>query len=242
MSTFKIQKSQKQKSSSLKKYQELVIGNPSLWFLIKFELIVLFFGSIPGALGIFLRKWTYPFILGKVGKGVIFGHHITFRHPQKIKIGDDTLIDDFCLLDAKGSDNIGIEMGKGVYIGRNSLVYCKGGNLFLEDRVNVGHRTLIFSSNELRIGAGTMLAADCCLMSGGNYDYRSEIKFADQTGATSKGPLLIGSNCWLGAKVVVMDGASIGEGSVIGAGAIVTEPIAAKSIAVGVPARVIKQI
>ncbi len=238
----KIQKALGKEGSGFSKYKELVIGSTSLWFLIKFELIILFFGSIPGALGILLRKWTYPLILGKVGKGVIFGHHITFRHPQKIKIGDGTLIDDFCLLDAKGSHNRGVEIGQGVYVGRHSLIYCKGGDLFLEDRVNVGHRSLIFSSNELRIGSGTMLAADCYLMSGGNYDYGSDVKFADQSGTISKGPLLIGRNCWLGAKVVVLDGASIGEGTVVGAGAVVTEPLPLKVVAVGVPAKILKKI
>ncbi len=58
----------------------------------------------------------------------------------------------------------------------------------------------------------------------------------------TKGPLVIGPNCWLGARVTVLDGANIGEHCVIGAGAVVTKPIPRDSLALGVPARAIKRI
>lgn len=242
MDTFKIQKSQKQKVSSLRQYQDLVLGTRSLWFLIKYELIVLLCGSLPGALGLVLRKLTYPLIIGEVGKGVVFGRDISLRHPQKIRIGDGTIIDDYCMLDAKGNDNQGIVIGSGVFIGRHTVLYCKNGNIFLEDKVNLGYRCTVFSSNEVKIGEGTLFAADCYVMSGGSYDYTDEKPFIEQDGTVSKGPLHIGKDCWLGAKVVVLDGASIGDHSVIGAGAVVTVPIPKGVVAVGIPAKVVKKI
>ncbi len=63
-------------------------------------------------------------------------------------------------------------------------------------------------------------------------------KIIDQ-GVTCKG-IVIEDDCWLGFGVKVLDGVTIGKGSVIGAGAIVTKDIPPFSIAVGVPARVIK--
>ena len=51
----------------------------------------------------------------------------------------------------------------------------------------------------------------------------------------------IGPNCWVGAKVTVLDGVTIGEGSVVAAGAVVTKDIPPYSIAAGVPAKVIKR-
>lgn len=57
----------------------------------------------------------------------------------------------------------------------------------------------------------------------------------------SKGPVRIGNNVWLGNNVCVMPGVTIGDGVVIGANSIVTHDIPAYSMAVGVPARVIKQ-
>jgi maltose O-acetyltransferase len=49
-------------------------------------------------------------------------------------------------------------------------------------------------------------------------------------------------NVWLGARVVVMSGVTIGEGSVIGAGSVVTRDIPARTIAAGVPAKVIREL
>lgn len=58
----------------------------------------------------------------------------------------------------------------------------------------------------------------------------------------SKGPVHIGKNVWLGRNVCVMPGVKIGEGAVIGANAVVTKDIPAYSVAVGVPAVVVKSL
>ena len=55
-------------------------------------------------------------------------------------------------------------------------------------------------------------------------------------------PVHIGSDCWFGASVTVCPGVTIGEGCVIGAGAVVTKDIPPYSFAVGVPANVIRRL
>ena len=81
------------------------------------------------------------------------------------------------------------------------------------------------------------------MLSGGEYDYTdTETKFVYQTGMETKGELVIGTNCWIGARVTILDAACVGKHCVIGAGAVVTAPISQDSLAVGVPARVIKSI
>ena len=57
---------------------------------------------VPGALGLALRKTLYPLLLGACGRNVVFGQNVVLRHPHKIRIGDNVVIDDNCLLDAKG--------------------------------------------------------------------------------------------------------------------------------------------
>ena len=57
----------------------------------------------------------------------------------------------------------------------------------------------------------------------------------------AKGTVIIKKNAWLGEGVAVMPGVTIGENSVIGANAVVTKDIPDNSIAVGIPAKVIKQ-
>mgnify|MGYP003345031875 CR=1 FL=1 len=100
--------------SKADKYRELFIGRPGLGPLLAYELAMMVASHVPGALGLFLRSKIYPLILGSVGRNVVFGVHVTLRHPHKIHIGDNVVIDDLCCLDAKGADNAGIMIGNGV--------------------------------------------------------------------------------------------------------------------------------
>lgn len=228
--------------SGFRKYRSMVYGDASLWAVFKCELITTLFGWIPGALGLVLRQLTYRCIFPNLGKKVVFGKDITIRHPHKIRIGDRVIIDDNAVLDAKGEGNRGLVIGDGVYIGRNTIVYCKNGEITLEDRVNLSSNCQVFSSNDLTIGAGTVVGAFSYFLSGGEYDYADPTPFCEQNGTRTRGALRIGPDCWLAARVTVLDGASIGERCVVGAGAVVTQPLPPRSVAVGVPARVVKTV
>ena len=226
--------------SKHRQYADLIIGREGFWPLIKYEAIVTTVSNLGGALGIFLRSRLYPRLLGGVGKNVFFGRNIALRHPHKIFIGDGVIIDDNCLLDAKGYENRGITLGSGCFVGRNSIIYCKNGDIELGDKVNIGVNCTLFSANQLILEANTLVAGYTYLLSGGEYDYRDlETKIIDQEGSLTRGPLRIGRDCWIGAGVTVLDGASIGKESVIGAGSVVRSPIPERSIAVGSPAKVI---
>lgn len=228
-------------SSKSDKYKALIIGQPGWGALIKYELIILLCSWVPGVLGLFLRSKLYPLLLGGVGRGVVFGNNVVLRHPHKIFIGDDVVIDDNCMLDAKGAANDGIFIGNKVFVGRNSILSCKDGDIHLEDGVNVGFNCEIFSSNSVRIGANTLIAAYCYIVGGGNYDLASaDQTFAEQDGLDSMGGIDVEPNCWIAADVKVLDGVTIGTGSVIGAGAVVRDVIPANSLAAGIPARVLR--
>ncbi len=228
--------------SPLRKYRDLNYGPLSAGKALYAELVFFLFGDTPGALGLFCRKLAYRPLFGNLGRNVIFGRNVTIRHPSKIRIGAGTVIDDGAVLDAKGERNGGIAIGAGVYIGRNTIVYCKGGAITLGDRVNLAANCQVFSSHALTIGDGTVVGAFSYFLSGGEYDLHSATPFADQSGMKTQGPLAIGANCWLGARVTVLDAANVGEHCVIGAGAVVTKPIPSDSLAVGVPARVIRSL
>ena len=58
----------------------------------------------------------------------------------------------------------------------------------------------------------------------------------------SKGPVIIEDNVWIGEHACIMPGVTIGEGSIIGANAVVTHDVPPFSVAVGVPARVVKSL
>lgn len=224
--------------SAFRKYRDLFYGDRSLRFVLWAELVFFMFSGTPGATGLFLRRLFYPGLFRACEKKTVFGQFITFRHPHKISLGSGVILDDNCMLDAKGESNNGIVLEDGVFIGRNSIVYCKNGNIHLKRGVNISSNCTLFSSNSLTMDEDTLVGAYSYLLSGGEYETNSSTRFVDQSGAKSAGPLVIGPNTWIGSNVTILDGASIGEHCVIGAGAVVTKPIPANSLAVGVPARV----
>jgi acetyltransferase-like isoleucine patch superfamily enzyme len=230
------------KRTKLQRYQDLVIGSSKIIDLIKYELIVLFFSWIPGALGIFIRAKFYPMLLGKMGGGVIFGSNIVLRHPRKIFLGDNVIVDDNVLLDAKGIDNKGISIMDEVFIGRNSIISCKDGNIELAARVNIGFNCEVFSSNNVKIGEDTLIAAYSYIIGGGNYKLENKnIPINQQPDFDGKGGVELEKNTWIGAHCMILDGVKIGEGSVIAAGAVVNKSIPPYSIGAGIPAKVIKE-
>lgn len=226
--------------SSIQKYKGIFLGKKSLWSFLKYEAIVTLFSWIPGALGLFLRKIFYPLILGQVGKGVVFGHHITLRHPHKIRVGTRTFIDDYAVLDAKGTQNRGITIGENAMVGRNTILSCKEGDIELEDYVNVSSHCSLLSETSIKVGKYSFLAGHCYLVAGGNHSFeKTDVPIMFQP-PLKKGGIQVGKDCWLGASVTVLDGVNIGEGCVVGAGAVVKDSLSEFSIAVGVPARAIK--
>lgn len=228
--------------SAARKYFALAYGPMPLWKAVLMELVVLCFSGIPGALGYALRGLFYPPFLGACGRKVLFGRHLTLRHPSKIFLGDRVVLDDRATLDAKGSTNAGIRLGDGVFVGRNTTIYCKNGNVAIAADASLSANVIVFSSNDLSIGTGTMVGSFSYLLSGGEYDYASPVPYCRQSGMETKGPLHVGADCWLGAHVTVLDAASIGDRSAVAAGAVVVAPIPPHSLAMGVPARVRKTL
>ena len=224
-----------ERKSAAGKYRDLVIGRPGLWSLIVYELVMLVSSWVPGALGLLLRSKLYPLILGSVGRNVVFGVNVTVRHPHKITLGDNVVIDDGCCLDAKGSDNMGITLGNEVFIGRNTILSCKNGDIVVDDKANIGFNCEIFSASRVRIGKRVLMAAYTYLVGGDHLYDRVDIPVLEQ-GRTARG-VEVGDNVWLGAHVVVTDGSTIGRDAIVGAGAVVVGEIPEFAIAIGIPAK-----
>jgi len=237
--TVEIQKELFQEGGKLGKYQELILGEKSLIKLFKFEMIIGLTSWVPGALGLLLRSRLYPKLIGRVGRNVTFGAGVVLRHPKKIFIGDNVVIDDHCVLDAKGADNRGIFIGDGVFLGRNTILNCKNGDIILEDNVNIGFNCMIFSASHVRVGADQLMAAYCYLV-GGTHAFNNPAVPVLHQPRSSQG-ITIGPGGWLGAHVSVFDGVTIGKHAVIGAGSTVNKDVPDYAIAAGVPVRLIKE-
>lgn len=225
--------------SALRKYQDLILGTRSWWALVRYELLTLLIGSLPGALGLVLRQKLLPGLFGSVGRNVVFGRSITIRHGHKIRIGDGVVIDDFAVLDAKGSDNRGIEIGDHVILGRGTVLSCKNGDIRIGDNANIAMGCFIQSARAVEIGANVLFAAFCYVVGGGDHRTdRTDVPIIAQ-GQIARG-IAIEDNCWIGAGVKVLDGTTTGRDSIVGSNAVVSRSLPPFSIAVGVPARVVR--
>jgi virginiamycin A acetyltransferase len=117
------------------------------------------------------------------------------------------------------------------------------GTFFAHPEASVGSKTYIGAYCVLgrtRIGAHTQIASHVQILSGRRQHARDEAGDILSADWDSFVEVTIGENCWIGAGAIVM--ADVGEGTTIGAGSIVVDPVPAKVIAVGNPARVVRQV
>ena len=229
-----------QRKSPLAKYADIAVGRKGLGALLSYDLACWLASPMPGALGYFVRGKVYPRLLGQAGKGLVIGRNVCIRHPGRIRIGKEVVIDDNCVLDAKGDSDDGITIGDGVILGRNTIVSCKGGSIEIGDNTNISANCMLISETRLSIGSNVLIAGMSYMIAGGNHSIeRTDIPIIAQP-MVQKGGVRIGDNCWLGANVTILDGVTIGRDSVIGAGSVVTGDIPDLAIAVGAPARVVR--
>lgn len=228
--------------STIQRYQDLALGTSSIWYLIKFELIMLATSWVPGALGLLLRKIFYPRVLGAVGRNVVFGQGVAIRHGLKIVIGDNVVIDDSVLLDAKGDSNKGISIGADTIVSRSVVISCKNGDITVGDKCSLGIGTIIHSTEGCNVVLGNevLTGAYCYFVGGGAYQTGDLEKSFKSQGPDPKGGIVIDDNVWFGANIQILDGVTVGGSSIIGASSVLNKDVAAFDIVAGVPAKVIR--
>lgn len=109
--------------------------------------------------------------------------------------------------------------------------------LIIGDNVGIGNRCQIVSHNHIEIGEGTVLAPNVMV-----YDHNHQFDFDNGVSQRkfNDGKVFIGKHCWIGAGCIILKDVTIGDNCVIGAGSVVTKDIPDCSVAVGIPAKVIK--
>lgn len=228
--------------SAFARYQDLALGSNSVWYLIKYELIMLIASWVPGALGLVLRKFLYPFVLGDVGSNVVFGQGVAIRHGLKITIGSGVIIDDGAVLDAKGGANSGIVIGDNTIISRNVVLSCKNGDITIGSNCTVGISTLVHAmeGSDVVIGDEVLIGAFCYFIGSGPYGTENlELPFKKQ-GMLPQGGITIANNVWFGSHVQVLDGVNIEHSSIVGASTVVNKAIKEFDIVAGVPMKVLR--
>jgi len=129
-------------------------------------------------------------------------------------------------------------LGRWVHLGDGTSLRCHEGTLRIGDKTVFGRDIVVNAYLDVEFGAACIVA-DMVYVT--DFDHVTDdvtVPIKDQ--GIVKAPVRVGSDVWLGTKATVTRGTAIGAGSVIGAHAVVTRDVPACSVAVGVPARVIR--
>lgn len=229
-----------EKAGPLAAYRRVCVGEQGFAFFLRYEFSQLFLRNFQGGLGIFLRGLLFRGLFRRAGRNVFIAAGVTLRHPRSIELGDEVILDEGCVLDAKGDQGVGIRLGNRVFVSRQAHISSRDGNITVGDNVSFGPFTIVHSVDEstVRIGGNVIIAANCYLVGSPNYRHeRTDIPMLEQGFEAGRG-IEIEDDVWIGASTVVLDGARIGRGSIIGAMSLVRGEIPPYSIAFGVPATV----
>jgi acetyltransferase-like isoleucine patch superfamily enzyme/acyl carrier protein len=222
---------------AMKRYAALVLANPSLPRLLRYELLTTLFGPIPGALGIALRKTFYPLLFPSIGRGVIFGCGVVLRHPERILLGDGVMIDDYAVVDGRGAGDEGVVLGDRVIVNRGAAIQAKVGGITIGEETSVGSGVRIISQGPIRIAEHVSIAGGCCI-AGGRYVVDRTGDEADDKRRFTGGTISIGRKARLGINALIQDGVTIGEGAIVAPASVVMTDVAAHTVVSGFPARV----
>ncbi|WP_207841086.1 acyltransferase [Williamsia soli] len=131
-----------------------------------------------------------------------------------------------------------MEIGRWVHIGDGNSIRCHEGSLKIGDKVVFGENNVVNTYLDIEIGASTLVADWCYIC---DFDHKmDDITVAIKDQGIVKGPVRIGPDTWIAAKVSVLRNTVVGRGCVLGSHAVVKGVIPDFSIAVGAPARVVK--
>ena len=186
-----------------------------------------------------VRKEYYRSKLKHMGENVSIGVGVKIVNPQYISLGDNVIINDHATLIARGEG--GITLADNVRI--NDRVYLDterdSGYINVGLNVYIGTGTTLFGHCGLEIGDHSLLAQNITLTPYSHIFEDPDRVIKAQGGHTRK--VTIGRDCYIGMRVTILYSADIGDGSVIGSGAVVVKPIPPYSVAVGNPAKVIRK-
>jgi acetyltransferase-like isoleucine patch superfamily enzyme len=123
-------------------------------------------------------------------------------------------------------------------IARLEMAVESGGRLRIGARSLVNFGTSIVALESVDIGERCLIGTHCMIMDTPFHDVDPERRLEPPVAR----PIKIGDNVWLGARVVVMPGVTIGDDSVVGVGSIVTHDVPARTLVAGVPAAFIRTL
>jgi acetyltransferase-like isoleucine patch superfamily enzyme len=190
-----------------------------------------------------IRGWLHAPRLGACGGRLLIGARVRLMFPRHIHAGRNVLIGDDSYLN--GFSTAGVRLGdhvhirEGAWIQATSVLDQPGVGLSIGAGTYVAPRVVFGAGGGITIGRDVLIGSSVHLLAENHGIRDPHLPIQDQ-GVTRAG-ITIGDGAWVGDSVIVLDGVTIGRGAVIGAGSVVTRDVADGAVAVGNPAREIRQ-
>ena len=177
------------------------------------ELWIALWAWIPTPLGLLVRLIAYKALFAHLGR-VRFAPHVTIQGARNISLADN------------------VRVGQGVILTANN------GKIFLDHNVAISPLTHISADDgTIEIGAYTAIGPGCVLRAANHSFTRTDLPIMLQ--GHTHGHIIIEGDVWIGANAVITADVHIGQGAIIGAGAVVTHDVPPYTIVGGVPAHII---
>lgn len=198
------------------------------------------FGMFKGIVrGIFARLFF------GASKGlVLIGKGASIRNSRHLYAGSDLIIEDFAEINCLSKQKI--VLGNRVSIGKFAIIRPSnayggpvGEGLKMGDNSNIGAYNYIGCSGYIEIGNDVMLGPRVGLFAE-NHNFEDPERTIKEQGVTKKF-IKIEDDCWIGTSSVIVAGVTVGKGSVVAAGSVVTKDVPPYSVVAGAPARIIKK-
>lgn len=179
----------------------------------------------------------------KNAKGLTFiGKNLNLKSGKKIIIGKSFTAKNQVTID--GLSKKGIKFGDNVTICNNVIIECTGvirdlgEGLKIGDRSSIGDFSFIAARGYIEIGNDVLVAPRVSFHSENHVFEKNDIPIRIQ-GESRKG-IKVEDNCWIGAGSIILDGVTIGTGSIVAAGSVITKDVEPYTVVAGVPAKMIK--
>jgi acetyltransferase-like isoleucine patch superfamily enzyme len=170
------------------------------------------------------------------------GPRVRVEYPCYLEVGDDVTICEQSYLHCLSEH--GVRIGSHTSIDRNLWLHCGGtpddyehGYFELGHHSFIGCNAVLGAGGGIRIGNNVLIGQSVNIHAE-NHNYLDCNRLIREQGV-SYAEVVIEDDVWIGSKATILTGVTVGRGTVIGAGAVVTECVPQFSVAVGVPARVV---
>ncbi len=159
----------------------------------------------------------------------------TIKFPAFVRLGQRCIVRTAVIIDAPGPTLLvlgdGVQLNRGVYLG------AFGKHFEVGARTQCNRNALIDGRGSIRIGSDVLVGPGAQLIS---YQHRFEsLEVPINQQGVEVGEIVIEDDVWIGAGAIVLANITIGRGSIVGAGAVVTRSCPPYSILAGIPARII---